>query len=34
VDEVLSELEKRHRRILEDYNNLQSAHVIEVTAAE
>ena len=34
LDEVLSDLEKRRRRILEDYKNLQSARAIVVKAAE
>ena len=34
LDDVLSELEKRRRRILEDYQNLQSARAIDVQAAE
>ncbi|OAH06924.1 hypothetical protein pfor_22c2460 [Rhodobacteraceae bacterium SB2] len=34
LDDVLTELEKRRRRILEDYKNLQSARAIEVKAAE
>ena len=34
LDEVLSDLEKRRRRILEDYKNLQSARAIDVQAAE
>jgi hypothetical protein len=34
LDEVLSDLEKRRRRILEDYKNLQSARSIDVQAAE
>ena len=33
LDEVLSDLEKRRRRILEDYKNLQSARAIDVKAA-
>ena len=31
---ILSDLEKRRRRILEDYQNLQSARAIDVKAAE
>ena len=34
LDDVLSELEKRRRRILEDYKNLQNARAIDVQAAE
>ncbi len=34
LDEVLSDWEKRRRRILEDYKNRQSAHAIDVKAAE
>ena len=34
LDGVLSELEKRRRRIFEDYKNLQSARAIDVKAAE
>ena len=34
LDAVLSDLEKRRRRILEDYKNLQSARAIDVKAAE
>jgi len=34
LDDVLSDLEKRRRRILEDYQNLQNAHAIDVKAAE
>ena len=34
LDKVLSDLEKRRRRILEDYKNLQSARAIDVQAAE
>ena len=34
LDEVLSDLEKRRCRILEDYKNLQSARAIDVKAAE
>ena len=34
LDDVLSDLEKRRRRIMEDYNNLQSANAIDVKAAE
>ena len=34
LDDVLSDLEKRRRRILEDYKNLQNARAIDVTAAE
>ena len=34
LDDVLSDLEKRRRRILEDYKNLQSARAIDVKAAE
>ena len=34
LDDVLSDLEKRRRRILEDYKNLQSAHAIDAKAAE
>jgi hypothetical protein len=34
LDAVLSDLEKWRRRILEDYKNLQSAHAIDVKAAE
>jgi hypothetical protein len=34
LDEVLSDLEKRRRRILEDYQNLQNARAIDVQAAE
>ena len=34
LDELLSDLEKRRRRILEDYQNLQNARAIDVKAAE
>ena len=34
LDEVLSDLERRRRRILEDYQNLQAARAIDVKAAE
>jgi hypothetical protein len=34
LDDVLSDLEKRRRRILEDYKNLQNARAIDVQAAE
>jgi len=34
LDDVLSDLEKRRRRIMEDYNKLQSANAIDVKAAE
>ena len=34
LDDTLSDLEKRRRRILEDYKNLQSARAIDVQAAE
>ena len=34
LDDVLSDLEKRRRRIMEDYNKLQSATAIDVKAAE
>ena len=34
MDDVLSDLEKRRRRILEDYQNLQNARAIDVQAAE
>jgi hypothetical protein len=34
LNEVLSDLEKRRRRILEDYKHLQSARAIDVKAAE
>ena len=34
LDEALSDLEKRRRRILEDYKHLQSARAIDVKAAE
>jgi len=34
LDEVLSDLEKRRRRILDDYKNLQSARAIDLKAAE
>ena len=34
LDDVLSDLEKRRRRILEDYKNLQSARAIDVQATE
>ena len=34
LDELLSDLEKRRRRILEDYQNLQNARAIDVNAAE
>jgi hypothetical protein len=34
LDDVLSDLEKRRRHIMEDYNNLQSANAIDVKAAE
>ena len=34
LDDVLSDLEKRRRRILEDYQNLQNVRAIDVKAAE
>jgi len=34
LDDVLSDLEKRRRRIKGDYNNLQNANAIDVKAAE
>ena len=34
LDDVLSDLEKRRRRILEDYQNLQNARAIDFKAAE
>ena len=34
LDDVLSDLEKRRRRIMEDYNKLQSANAIDVKAAD
>ena len=34
LDDVLSDLEKRRRRILEDYQNLQNARAIDLKAAE
>jgi hypothetical protein len=34
LDDVLSVLEKRRRRILEDYKNLQAARAIDLKAAE
>ena len=34
LDDVLADLEKRRRRILEDYQNLQAARAIDVKAAE
>ena len=34
LDDVLSDLEKRRRRILEDYQNLQNARAIDVQTAE
>ena len=34
LDEVLSDLEKRRRRIFEDYKHLQNARAIHVKAAE
>ena len=34
LDDVLSDLEKRRRRILEDFQNLQNARAIDVKAAE
>ena len=34
LDDVLADLEKRRRRIMEDYNKLQSATAIDVKAAE
>ena len=34
LDDALSDLEKRRRRIMEDYKNLQSANAIDVKAAE
>ena len=34
LDDVLSDLEKRRRRILEDYQNLQAARAIYLKAAE
>ena len=34
LDDVLADLEKRRRRLLEDYENLQSANAIDLKAAE
>ena len=34
LDESLSDLERRRRRLLKDYKNLQSANAIDVKAAE
>ena len=34
LDDTLSDLEKRRRRILEDYQNLQNARAIDLKAAE
>ena len=34
LDDVLSDLEKRRRRIMEDSKNLQNARAIDVNAAE
>lgn len=34
LDDLLADLEKRRRRIMEDYNKLQSATAIDVRAAE
>ena len=34
LDDVLADLEKRRRRLLEDYQNLQSANAIDLKAAE
>ena len=34
LDDTLSDLEKRRRRILEDYKNLQSARAIDLKATE
>ena len=34
LDDLLSDLEKRRRRILEDYQNLQNARAIDLKAAE
>ena len=34
LDDVLADLEKRRRRILEDYQNLQAARAIDLKAAE
>ena len=34
LDDVLSDLEKRRRRIIEDYQNLQTARAIDLKAAE
>ena len=34
LDDVLSDLEKRRRRILEDYKNLQNARAIDLQAAK
>ena len=34
LDDVLADLEKCRRRLLEDYENLQSANAIDVNAAE
>ena len=34
LDDVLTDLEKRRRRILEDYQNLQNARAIDLKAAE
>ena len=34
LDDVLADLEKRRRRLLEDYKNLQSANAIDAKAAD
>lgn len=34
LDDRLADLEKRRRRFLEDFRNLQNARAIDVTAAE
>ena len=34
LDDALADLEKRRRRLVVDYNNLQNARAIDVTAAE
>ncbi len=34
LDDTLADLERRRRRLIEDYRNLQNARAIDVTAAE
>ena len=34
LDDTLADLERRRRRLIEDYRNLQNARAIDVTATE